>query len=196
MIRPALPPPLRMPALVVVIAMAGCAANILINDNLDHGAGMDVWLAGLADPWQFFINLDLMAGLLMPLVWILWRERRNGLAVQIGWALVTLWWGNVVVAAYVLMALGEARGRPEVFFQGASAEAWIDRLSIPIRVLFGVLALGAAVGTVIGLLHSHTALLPAVGYLNGLGAVAYFFGLLALRRSAPLPTPSYERTAA
>jgi hypothetical protein len=83
-------PPLFWPSIIVIAAMAVCGVNIASTDDIGHGAGMDVWLAGTADPWQLFINLDLMTGLLLAVSWIGWRERHNGIAVQIALVLLTL----------------------------------------------------------------------------------------------------------
>ncbi|HUD28445.1 MAG TPA: hypothetical protein VMQ93_06200 [Novosphingobium sp.] len=173
--------------MVVVAAMLGCGVNIALNDDIGHGAGMDVWLAGTADPWQLFINLDLMTGLLLAVTWMGWRERHNGIALQAAWVLLALWWGNLVVALYVLMALREARGERGRFLSGAPGGAWADTLGPPVRAVMGLAAAGIAATMAAGAWRAAPAFLPMLGYLAGLGTLCFFLGLLALRRPAAFP---------
>ncbi|WP_159979030.1 hypothetical protein [Novosphingobium sp. 18050] len=187
-------PPLVWPSILVIIAMVGCGINIAIGDDIGHGAGMDVWLAGAANPWQLFINLDLMTGLLLAVTWIGWRERHNGLAMQVAWVLLTLWWGNLIVALYVLIALQEARGDGARFLSGVAQGAWADTLGGTLRIIFGLLALAAATTMTLGVLRVAPAFLPVLGYVSGLGSLAFFLGLLALRRPATFPQSPQART--
>lgn len=111
----------RLVALLVIAAMLALAANILLNGSLDEGLGMDRFIAGLADPWTTFIGFDLMAGLLLAAVWIVWRQKGARPLDTLAWVLCLTWWGNIVTAAYLLLAAAQSGGDPARFFMGERA---------------------------------------------------------------------------
>src|SRR5262245_33365128 len=144
----------RLIALLVLMAMLANLIHVLLTSGMSHGAGMDTFLAGARDPWQLFINCDLVAGLLFMVAWMAIRERGAPLLPRVAWFWMTLWWGNVVVAAYVLRAAHESGGDWSLFFlgrnaPGATAPASATARPAIRRVLY---LLAAAALTVVALL--------------------------------------------
>lgn len=168
-------------AMAIIALMCAMFANILANGSLMTGLGMDVFLAGLADPWRAFIGFDLMAGLLLMFGWIVFRERGSRPLDTAAWVLTGLWWGNIVVAAYILHALRQAGGDPARFFLGrrAGALAALPRLSGLIRML----SLAAAAATALYALDAMRALafegLAAWAFIPAFGPIVLAFVLLA-----------------
>lgn len=160
-------------AWVVVVAMLALAGNILFNGSLDEGLGMDRFLEGLADPWRTFIGFDLLAGLLLMSGWIVWRQKGERAADTIAWILCLAWWGNLIVAAYILVALRQSGGDPARFFMGRRAgdlhSAWSP------SGVARLLALAGALGTA-----AFAAMRMAQLGLSGLAGQAYVPGFLPI----------------
>lgn len=158
-------------AWAVVVAMLALAGNILINGSLDEGLGMDRFLDGLTDPWRTFIGFDLLAGLLLMSGWIVWRQKGKRAVDTIAWILCLAWWGNVVVAIYILVALRQSGGDPARFFMGSRAgdlhSAWNPSGAVRALALAGALGTAAFAATRI-----------AQFGLSGLAGQAYVPGFL------------------
>jgi hypothetical protein len=163
---------IRGAAVLVVVAMAALFSNILLNGSLDEGLGMDRFLAGLADPWTTFIGFDLLSGLALMACWIAWRERGGRLLDTTAWILCLTWWGNIVVAIYILIALRQSEGDPTRFFMGARAG--------PLRPLLQQGNIAARAAALLGaalVAAFMVSKLAALG-LSGLGGQAYLPGFL------------------
>lgn len=177
-------------AFAVVFLMLGCGLNIAIRDNFGHGAGLDVFNAGTADPWQLFINLDLIAGLILMLAWILWRERGSPVPTVLAWSLLVLWWGNVMVACYILHCLYQANGDAAAFFMGRRATGIrlrsVRSLGHWPRALAAVAAILAAGGAIRGLISVGFTGVPAIGYLGAFGSVSFALFTFALSADSPV----------
>jgi hypothetical protein len=65
----------RVIALLVLVAMLANVVHVALKSGMNHGVGMDTFLAGARDPWQLFINCDLVAGLLFMVAWMALRDR-------------------------------------------------------------------------------------------------------------------------
>ncbi len=171
----------RILAWVVIAIMAANMANVAINSGFDHGAGFDTFLAGAADPWQLFINNDLVTGLLFMVGWIILRERGGRGLDTLAWCWMVMWWGNIVVAAYVLRAVGQADGDWRRFFIGRLAGVVpAAPLTSMMRLLCGVAALGVLAWTARGLLATGGAPIAILGYLLGVTPVVLTLALLAV----------------
>ena len=70
-------------AWIVILVIAAHLAHVALNSGFDHGAGFDMFLAGVGNPWQMMINTDLVAGLLLTIAWMVYRERHAPLAHRI-----------------------------------------------------------------------------------------------------------------
>jgi hypothetical protein len=172
----------RRVAILVIVLMSALGANIVINDSLANGLGFDVFLAGAGSPWQLFINNDLVSGLLFAVTWIIYRERGNRAMDTITWVWMALWWGNIMVAAYVLVALRQAAGDDARFFLGKRAGALAQVWPAPSRVSKILLLLIAAVIIAyLGmLLVSARNAVAAIGSFLGFAPIALSLALLAL----------------
>ncbi len=168
-------------ACVVVVAMLVLAGNILLNGSLDEGLGMDRFLEGLADPWLTFIGFDLLAGLLLMSGWIVWRQKGERMADTIAWLLCLAWWGNVIVAAYILVALRQSGGDPARFFMGVRAgnlrSTWIPSGMVRVLALAG--ALGTAAFATMRVTHLGLSGLAGQAYVPGFLPVVLALVLLA-----------------
>ena len=128
---------------IVILMMIYYGSRILMEDSLGHGAGFDVFLAGAASPWQAFINQDLTSGLLIVLLWIIYRQKGERAIDTFAWAWMLLWWGNIVTATYVLIAIRQSEGDPARLFAGNRAGRLIaiwHRPALPVQALFVVMA--------------------------------------------------------
>jgi hypothetical protein len=179
----------RLLALLVMAGMLLLGANIVLHGSLDEGLGMDRFLAGLADPWTLFIGFDLMTGLLLMAGWIAWRQRGQRLFDTVAWILCLTWWGNVVAAAYILVALRQSGGDPARFFLGERAgplrPVW-QRTSLFRSLLALVLAVAVATFTAGKVMQLGLTGLPGQAYLPGFGPVILALLLLAF----PVRTPA------
>lgn len=171
---------IRILAWIVIAIMGANMANVLLNSGFDHGAGFDTFLAGASDPWQLFINNDLVTGLLFMVGWIILRERgRRGLDT-LAWCWMVMWWGNIVVAAYVLRAVGQAQGDWHRFFIGRPAGVVpAGGPSSTMRLLCGLAALAVLTWTGRGILATGGAPISILGYLLGFIPVVLTLVLLA-----------------
>jgi hypothetical protein len=165
---------------IVIAIMSALMANILINDSMSHGVGFDVFFAA-RDPWQMFINNDLVTGLLFMCGWIILREKGGRTIDTIAWVLMVLWWGNVIVAAYVLRASWQSGGDWTRFFLGRHAGP-LPRVvfAMPLRVVSGAAAAVVAVWTVRSVINVGVAPVPTVGYVLGFMPVVLSLLLVAL----------------
>lgn len=172
----------RYLAWLVVVAMIVLGGNIAVNGSLDEGLGMDRFLAGLADPWTTFIGFDLMTGLLLMAGWIAWRQQGERWLDTVAWILCLTWWGNIVAATYILVALRQSDGEPARFFMGNRAgelrQVWpaSNRL-LRLAALIAAIAVAAfALDKIarLGLLG-----LPGQAYIPGFLPVALTLVLLA-----------------
>jgi hypothetical protein len=173
----------------VLAAMIALGVNIGVHGSLDQGLGMDRFLAGLADPWTTFIGFDLMSGLLLMAGWIAWRENGRRLLDTIAWILCLTWWGNVVVAAYILVALRQSTGDPARFFMGERAgplhPVWA-KASPALRLLALALAIAVAAFAVSKIMYLGLSGLPGQAYLPGFLPVVLALLLLALPARLPI----------
>ena len=177
---------IRRVAIVVIVLMSTLGANIILNDSLGNGLGFDVFLAGTGSPWQLFINNDLVSGLLFTTSWIIYRERGNRTLDTVAWVWMALWWGNIIVACYVLVALRQAAGDHARFFQGARAGALAPAWPHPSRPLqLLLLALAAVVTAALAqtLVGARDAI-AAIGSLLGFAPLVLTFALLAFPGAA------------
>lgn len=171
----------RIVAWIVIVVMTGFAIRVLAFDSLNHGAGLDAFLAGSQQPWPAFIGQDLVMGLCLALAWIIWRQRGARVLDTVAWTWMILWWGNIVVAAYVLVALRQAQGDEGRFFMGARGgqlvPAWPEP-GIGLRLVLLALSL-ATLGWLGLILRTVTGAVPIAGALLGLLPIALSFLLLA-----------------
>ncbi len=174
---------------LVFLSMLGLGANVVIHGSLDQGLGMDRFLAGLADPWTMFIGFDLMAGLLLAAGWIGWRQHGERLLDTIAWIGCLIWWGNIVVAAYLLIALAQSGGDPARFFMGARAgelrRVWPSG-SWLIRLIALVGAALVAIFAIRKIALLELSGLPGQAYVPGFAPVVLALVLLAIPTRKPL----------
>lgn len=177
----------RFVAWAVIAVMAALAVNIILNDGFDHGAGLDVFLAGTASPWQLFINQDLVSGLWIACAWVIHRQRGSRIAETVAWIWMILWWGNIVVAAYILVALRQAEGDPGRFFAGARGGS-LPRIWQPGAAARLILAAGAllTLGLLAALLARAANGVAVAGMLLGFLPITLSLLLLALPRRLPV----------
>lgn len=168
-------------AWVVVVAMLALAGNILLEGSLNEGLGMDRFLAGLADPWRTFIGFDLLAGLLLMSGWLVWRQQGTRLADTLAWVLCIAWWGNIVVAAYILVAMRQSGGDPARFFMGSRAgplrSAWSPPPAARLLALAG--ALGTAAFALMRIAQLGLSGLAGQAYVPGFAPIVLALVLLA-----------------
>ncbi len=151
----------RILAWIVIAIMGVNMANVILNGGMDHGVGFDTFLAGASNPWQLFINNDLVTGLLFMVGWIILRERGGRVMDVVAWVWMVMWWGNIVVAVYVLRAVGQARGNWSRFFLGRMAGVIDDAPSgVPIRMMCGVGALAVLAWTIVAVAAARGAVIP------------------------------------
>lgn len=165
---------------VVIVVMGSLMANILIHDGMDHGAGFDVFLAGAGDPWQLFINNDLVTGLWFMCGWIILRERGGRVIGTVAWVWMVMWWGNIIVASYILRAAWQSAGDWPRFFLGRHAGALRQTgLSSIIRAGSGVIAIAVMLWLAQALMMVRGAGMATAGYLLGFLPVILTLLLLA-----------------
>ena len=93
---------------------------------------------------------------------------------------MTLWWGNIVVAAYVLRAAGQADGDWSRFFLGRRAGIVpAAPLSAPVRALCGLAALAVLIWTGLSVQAVGFAPIATFGYVMGFAPVVLSLLLLA-----------------
>ena len=191
---------LRVLALAVLGIMLVNVVNVAVKGGMDHGVGMDTFLAGMGNPWQSFINTDLVVGLWFPAAWILLRERGSRTIETVVWIWLLLWWGNIVLAVYVLRAVRQANGDWNLFFLGRSAPgAATDRPTVtsrsPYRYVWFAAAAAVAVYVAISLSRVGFTGLPAFGYIAGFTPIVLALVLLGLNGAEFLLGRSAARTS-
>jgi hypothetical protein len=170
----------RILAWIVIAIMGVNLANVLLSSGLDHGVGFDTFLAGASDPWQLFINNDLVTGLLFMVGWIALRERGGRVLDSIAWIWMVMWWGNIVVAVYILRAAGQAQGDWQRFFLGRSAGVVAGPpLPLAARLSCGLAALAVLGWLGAGMVATGGAVVPLIGYGLGFAPIILSFILLA-----------------
>ncbi|WP_313806873.1 hypothetical protein [Sphingobium sp.] len=165
---------------LVIAVMGSLMMNILIHDGMDHGVGFDVFLAGAGDPWQLFINNDLVTGLWFMCGWIVLRERGGRVMDVVAWVWMVLWWGNIIVAAYVLRAAWQSGGDWSCFFMGRHAGP--SRQAVPsflVRTGSGLAAIAVALWLARSIAAVRWAGIPTTGYLLGFLPIILTLLLLA-----------------
>jgi hypothetical protein len=178
--------------IVVIAIMSALAFNIVLVDGMGHGVGLDTFLAGTRNPWQMFINQDLVSGLLLTVSWIIYRQRGCRVIDTVAWVWMALWWGNIVVAAYIILAVAQSAGDPAGFFLGRrSARPLRPVWSAPsaaLRAACVIVAVACAAYLLRGLRTASTGV-AAVGYLLAFTPITLSALLLAMpdRRTALAP---------
>jgi hypothetical protein len=176
---------IRIVAWIVIVLMGANMAHVALNSGFDHGVGFDTFLAGRKDPWQTFINNDLVSGLLFAVSWMILRERGGRPIDTVAWVWMVMWWGNIVVAAYVLRAVARSGGDWQHFLLGRRAGLPDAAPFSPIlRSCCALLAIGVAVWLALAVTATGFAGIPTFGYLAGFLPVILSLVLLALPRSA------------
>ncbi|WP_145902355.1 MULTISPECIES: hypothetical protein [Sphingobium] len=177
----------RVIAWIVIAIMGANIANVLLNSGLHHGVGFDTFLAGSGDPWQLFINNDLVTGLLFMVSWMALREKGGRLLDTIAWIWMVMWWGNVVVAIYVLRAVSQANGDWQRFFLGGRAGVVAAApVSAPGRALCGLGAILVSAWLMWSLQAASFAAIPTLGYVLGFLPIILSFALVAFP-ARPMP---------
>jgi hypothetical protein len=174
----------RFVACIVIALMGANMANVALRSGFDHGVGFDTFLAGARDPWQQFIDNDLVSGLLFSIGWIIFRERAGRAIDTVAWVWMALWWGNIVVAVYVLVAARQSAGDAKRFFFGRTAGPLTSTpLTSASRIASGALAIGVAVFLGIEIVRVAPAAVPVFGYIAGFVPLILSLALLATPRS-------------
>lgn len=165
---------------LVIVIMSVLMGNILLHDGMDHGVGFDVFLAGAGDPWQLFINNDLVTGLLFMCGWIILREKGGRVIDTVAWVWMVLWWGNIIVGVYVLRAAWQAGGDWHRFFLGRHA-APLPQVTIgaPLRLLSALAAMVVAAWAALAIKATGFAAIPTIGYALGFAPIILTLMLLA-----------------
>lgn len=175
---------IRILSWVVIGLMSALAVNIILNSGMDHGVGFDVFLAGSGDPWQLFINNDLVTGLLFIFAWIVFREQGTPFLPRLAWLWMLMWWGNIVTAAYVLYAARQSRGDWSIFFLGRRAAQISAFEPAPaLRIASAIGAVATAVYLVWGVTGVGFAPIPTFGYVLGFAPIVLSFALIAAQPS-------------
>ncbi len=174
---------IRIVAWIVIVLMGLNMANVALRSGFDHGVGFDTFLAGQRDPWQTFIDNDLVSGLLFAVSWLIFRERGGRMIDTIAWVWMVMWWGNIVVAVYVLRAVARSGGDWQLFWLGRRAGLTdAAPLSPVLRLCCVLVAASVAVWLAIEIGRAGFAAIPTFGYLAGFLPVILSLALLALPR--------------
>ncbi|HET8612128.1 MAG TPA: hypothetical protein VFL92_05115, partial [Sphingomonas sp.] len=158
--------------------------------GFDHGVGFDTFLAGQSDPWQTFIDNDLVSGLLFAVSWMIFREKGARTIETVAWVWMVMWWGNIVVAIYVLRALAQSDGDWRLLLLGrrAGLES-APQIAPMLRLCCAAGALAVAIWLMIAIPRTGFAAIPTFGYLAGFLPVILSLALIAL----PRPAASQEK---
>jgi hypothetical protein len=171
---------------IVVIVIGANLVNVAMHSGLGHGAGLDTFLGGVADPWQLMINTDLIAGLLLMIGWMIYRERRAPLVQRIAWAWTAAWWGNIVIAVYVLR-LARRPGQDLSNLLVGGRPEHVPHLAVPARLAALAAALLLLAYLIRELMTPGLALIGVAGYLAGLAPLILSLALMAKGPSPPAP---------
>lgn len=176
---------IRIVAWIVIVLMGANMANVALRSGFDHGVGFDTFLAGQSDPWQTFIDNDLVSGLLFAVSWLIFRERGARVIDTIAWVWMVMWWGNIVVAVYVLHAVARSGDDWQLFWFGRRA-GLTDAApsSAALRLCCVLVAASVAAWLVMAIARADFAAIPTFGYLAGFLPVILSLALLALPRRA------------
>jgi len=164
----------RTICLAVILIMGVNFAIAISSTGIHQGLGTDVFMTGSAsNPWQAGIDADLVMGLVLMISWILWRERR--LADGLVWAFMVLYWGNIVVASYLLLQLNRSKGQWDFVLLGHHASGAIEEprrpWPFPIKVGLYLMACALAIYVVLASIAVKFTFAPTAGYFGGLGCV-------------------------
>ncbi len=176
---------IRIVAWIVIVLMGANMANVALRSGFDHGVGFDTFLAGQSDPWQTFIDNDLVSGLLFAVTWLIFRERGGRTIDTIAWVWMVMWWGNIVVAVYVLHAVARSGGDWQLFWLGRRAGLREPApLSPMLRLSCALVAAAVAFWLAAAIAQAGFAAIATFGYLAGFLPVILSLALLALPRRA------------
>lgn len=169
----------------VIILMSVLMGNILIHDSFNTGIGMDRFIDALKDPWQAFIGFDMMSGLFLMFGWIVYRQKGERLIETLTWILLANWWGNIVVAAYILVALRQANGDAAKFFMGSRTGPLRAVWGMPSPVVKSLCILGAvstSIYAALAMQNLEFTGLPAGAFIPAFAPIVVGFVLLAMPR--------------
>jgi hypothetical protein len=174
---------IRIVAWAVILFMLANGANVALHSGFDHGVGFDTFLAGQSDPWRMFIGNDLVSGLLFAVSWMIFREKDARMIDTVTWVWMVMWWGNIVVAVYVLRAVARSGGDWQLFLFGRRAGlASAPPIASPLRIACAVGAAAVATWLAIAIPRTGFAGVPTFGYLAGFLPVILSLALIALPR--------------
>jgi hypothetical protein len=174
---------IRIVAWLVIVLMAANGVNVALNSGFDHGVGFDTFLAGAADPWRSFIGNDLVSGLLFAVSWMIFREKGGRTIDIVAWVWMVMWWGNIVVAVYVLRAVARSGGDWNLFLQGRRAGlAEAAPLAPMLRLSSALAAMAVAIWLAVAIPRTGFAGVPTFGYLAGFLPVILSLVLAAMPR--------------
>jgi hypothetical protein len=180
-------------AILILVIMSALALNIGLTDGMGHGVGLDTFLAGTKNPWQTFINQDLVSGLILTVGWMIYRQRGCRTIDTIAWVWMAIWWGNIVVATYIIVAVAQSGSDASGFFLGSRSAVPLRRIwAMPGRTLRGFCFLAAAATFAFflhGLLTARSAI-AETGYLLAFPPIILSALLLAVPNpNRPQPHP-------
>jgi len=176
---------IRIVAWVVILLMLANGANVALNSGFDHGVGFDTFLAGQGDPWRMFIGNDLVSGLLFAVSWMIFREKGARAIDTVAWVWMVMWWGNIVVAVYVLRAVARSGGDWQLFLFGRRAGlTGAPPITPPLRIACAAGAVAVAAWLAIAIPRTGFAGVPTFGYLAGFLPVILSLALLARPKPA------------
>ena len=176
---------IRIVAWMVIVLMLANGVNVAINSGFDHGVGFDTFLAGQSDPWRMFIGNDLVSGLLFAVSWMIFREKGGRAIETVAWVWMVMWWGNIVVAVYVLRAVARSGGDWQLFLSGRRAgQVPAPPLPVMLRLCCAAGAIVTAVWLPIAIRRIGFAGVPTFGYLAAFLPVILSLALLALPKPA------------
>jgi len=163
----------RIICIAVIVIMGVEFATAISATGIHQGLGTDVFMSGsAANSWQSGIDTDLVMGLILMVSWILWRESSlvNGLV----WAFTVLYWGNIVVAVYLLLQLNRSKGRWDFVLlgyhaSGRSSESPRRPWPLSVKMALYLVAVVIGIYVVRASLAVNFAFAPTVGYIGGLG---------------------------
>lgn len=165
---------------LVIAVMGSLMLNILVHDGMDHGVGFDTFLAGTGNPWQLFINNDLVTGLWFMCGWIILRERGGRMIDLVAWLWMVLWWGNIIVGAYVVRAAWQSGGDWSRFFMGRQAGMLREAAVSPaVRIVSALAALAVALWLARSVSTAGGEGIAIAGYLLGFLPIILSLLLLA-----------------
>ena len=178
----------------VLILQAVNMIQILLHDSMYHGVGNDYFNQSFKDYWGTFVSFDLMTGLVLFSTWLGWRESGSRLIGTVAWIWNILWWGNIVVAIYVLLAIYQSRGSILAFFAGNRSGETLREFTWHSTLAGRAISLTLAIGTALWLWQALTFVrfkgVPAFGLYAGFLPLVLALLLLAFARP-PKNTKSY-----